>query len=240
MSELEKIKDRVRKLLALSKSDNENEAMLALEKANALMADYNLDESALRYESVEVKTVKSYSRWRTTLANAMDYLYCCYHYHSTNSGRGTFVFFGEPSDVFLATEMYEYLVKTIERSAKKHIRKNAKSVFRDSYKLGMARRIRNMIEEMGESVSWAPLRASKQKEVQAWVEKNVALENKDQKKGTISNAALERGFRHGGDVSLARQAGYSGENAPRIAAAGTSMTQGELSGIYQWQGQSPE
>jgi hypothetical protein len=235
MSELEKVKDRVRKLLALSKSDNENEAMLALEKANELMADYHLDESALRYERVEVKTVKGYSPWRTTLANAMDYLYCCYHYHSTNSGRGTFVFSGEPSDVFLAAEMYEYLARTIERSAKKHIRKNAKSVFRDSYKLGMARRIWDMIEEMGESASWAPLRASKQKEVQAWVEQNVSLEDKNQKKGTINNAALERGFRHGGNVSLSRQAGYSGGNAPQIAAAGTPMTQGELFGVSQWQ-----
>ena len=46
MNDLDKIKDRIRKLLALSKSDNENEAMIAMEKANELMAGYNLDESA--------------------------------------------------------------------------------------------------------------------------------------------------------------------------------------------------
>ena len=240
MNELEKTKNLVRKLMALSKSDNENEAMIALKKANELMASYHLDESALRYESAEVKTVKSYSRWRTVLANALDYLYCCYHYHTNISGRGRFVFTGEPSDVFLASEMYEYLVRTIERSAKKNIRKNAKSVFRESYKLGMARGISDMIEEMGESVSWAPLRKSKKKEVQAWVENNIALEDSSQKKRFINNAALERGFRHGGSVSLARQAGYSGGNTPQIAAAGTPMSQGELFGVSQWLGHNPE
>ena len=240
MNDLDKIKNRIRKLLALSKSDNENEAMIAMEKANELMAGYNLDESALRYESVEAKTVKSYSRWRTALANALDSLYCCYHYHDNTSGRGMFVFTGEPADVFLATEMYEYLVRTIERSAKHNIRKNAKSVFRNSYKLGMARRIADMIAEIGESASWAPVRKSKQKEVQAWVENNVALEEKSQKTNNINNEALERGFRQGGNISLARQTGYSGGNTPRIAAGRTPVSQGELFGVSQWQGHNPE
>ena len=42
MNDLELIKRRVRKLLALSESPNENEAATALRKANELMAEYSL------------------------------------------------------------------------------------------------------------------------------------------------------------------------------------------------------
>jgi hypothetical protein len=48
-AELEGIKRRVKKLLALSKSPNENEAVAALEKARALMGEHRLSEGECLY-----------------------------------------------------------------------------------------------------------------------------------------------------------------------------------------------
>ena len=79
-TELEIIKGKVRKLLALSKSSNENEAAVALEKANELISKYELDEAALRFESVAVKSTKTFVIWRTVVANAVAWLYGCHKY----------------------------------------------------------------------------------------------------------------------------------------------------------------
>ena len=138
-TELEIIKDKVRKLLALSKSDNENEAAAALEKANELISKHELDESALRFESVRAKSSKTYVVWRAVVANAVAWLYGCHQYRETEFG--TVVFTGEELDAFMAGEMFEYLIKAIERSAKKAVRKNAKFKFRRDFKYGMASRL---------------------------------------------------------------------------------------------------
>ena len=45
MEDLETIRRRVRKLLALSKSPNESEALSALRKANELMAEHRLTQA---------------------------------------------------------------------------------------------------------------------------------------------------------------------------------------------------
>ncbi|MBR4598749.1 MAG: DUF2786 domain-containing protein, partial [Treponema sp.] len=61
MTDLNLIKSKIKKLLALSKSPNENEAALAMEKATALMAQYRLDESEFSgYTQKSVKSTKRY------------------------------------------------------------------------------------------------------------------------------------------------------------------------------------
>ena len=222
---LEIIKGKVRKLLALSKSDNENEAAVALEKANELISKHKLDEAALRFETVRVRSSKTYVAWRTVIANAVSWLYGCHSYRQTDYGM--FVFTGEELDAFMAGEMFEYLIKAIERSAKKIIRKNAKFKFRRDSKYGMASRLYDRIMELGEACSWSPRRNMKIEEAKEFVKKSVALrENNIKKQNNWNRTALARGLSHGGNVSLARQAGY----APVSQIAGTSgaTTQGEL------------
>jgi hypothetical protein len=204
---LEIIKDKVRKLLALSKSDNENEAAVALEKANELISKFELDEKSLRFESVSIKSSKTYVAWRTVVANAVSWLYCCHNYRQANDG--VFIFTGEKLDAFLAGEMFEYLIKTIERSAKKDIRKNAKLEFRRDFKLGMASRLYDRIMELGKACSWAPHRNMKIEEAKEFVKKAVALHNENIKKQNWNRTALARGLSHGDNVSLARQASYT-------------------------------
>jgi len=222
---IEVIKNKVKKLLALTKSDNENEAAIALEKANELISKYELDETSLCFESVRVKSSKTYVLWRTVIANAVSWLYGCHQYRHTDNGE--FVFTGEELDAFMAGEMFEYLIKTIERYAKKSIRKNAKLKFRRDFKYGMASRLYDRIMELGEACSWSPRRNVKIEEAKEYVEKSVVLYETEMKKNNKKNrTAFYRGLSYGDNVSLSRQAGHT----PVAQLPGTSKTviQGEL------------
>jgi hypothetical protein len=223
MSDFETIKNRVRKLLALSKSNNENEAAAALMKANYLIAEYELDESALKFEEANIRSTKRYVCWRTILSNAVSWLYGCYKYKDTD---GTLVFIGEPLHVFMASEMYLYLVKTVERIAKKSIRKNAKYAFRQSFKAGMADRIYDRLFALGQSCSWTPQRSSMQREAEEYVKRILSFKDpKKRKKPPVNKKAFNRGSSLADDVSLARQTGYTAVS--RIAGKAGAV-QGEL------------
>jgi len=203
--EIEVIKEKIKKLLALSKSDNENEAAIALEKANELLSKYNLDESILYFNSISTKYVKTYVPWKSIISNAVSWLYGVYKYKS----NGTLIFVGLDIYTFLAKEMFEYLIKTIDRIAKKSIRKNAKFKFRKSFKYGIADRLYDRIYELGQSCSWAPYREINIEEAKEFAEKSVELgEVKSYKKIELNRTALIRGRLYGNDISLARQAGH--------------------------------
>jgi hypothetical protein len=201
------IKDKVRKLLALSKSGNENEAAAALEKANKLMEEYAIDEKDVRLESGRVKSTKTYVVWKAVIANAVSWLYGCHSYR--DGGEGERVFTGESLDVFMACEMYSYLIDAVERCAKKNIRKNAKYKFRQSFKYGMACRIYNRIEQAGNSCSWSPRRNEKIEAAGEYAGRSVELCDSKKGKSSRNPSAEARGFRHGDGVSLARQAGQA-------------------------------
>jgi hypothetical protein len=212
---LEALKSRVRKLLALSKSDNENEAAAALEKANKLIERYDLDGKALEFESISVRATKRYVRWRAVIANAVSWLYGCHHY--LDGPKGVWVFTGEPLYVFMAVEMNSYLVKSAERIAGKSVRKNAKYKYRQSFKYGMADRLFDRIIELGADSAWAPYRAAKKELAQEYVKTTVRLEDIKTKKQALNAAAMRKGASLAEGVSLVRQAGYSGQAPRRIA-----------------------
>lgn len=210
MDELESVKRRVKKLLALSKSPNENEAVSALRKANELMADYKLTaEQFSDYTKAKVKGTKRFIRWRVVLANAVENLYATYHY---TDHEGNIVFIGEEFDVFMSTEMYKYLVKTIDRMAKQNIRKNAKYKYRQSYRAGIASRLYDRMYELGQQCSWRnpkELKAQK-KQIAEFVEKQVAIETSKKKFEKANPTAFFKGNNDANGINLSRQMTGSG------------------------------
>jgi hypothetical protein len=177
--------------------------MAALDKAKELMEEYDLNEKDCVYTSSRVKSTKRYVVWRTIIANSMAWLYSCYKFRDINNG--TFCFTGEEIDVFMATEMYSYLIKTVERMAKQNIRKNAKSKFRNSYKQGIATSLYSRIETLGQACSWARQRENKITAIEEYVSKSHDLISPDRGKSKVNNSALTRGFIDGGKISLNRQ-----------------------------------
>ena len=224
MNDLEHIKDKVRKLLALSKSDNENEAAAALEKANSFIEKYDLNETALRFESVSIKSTKLYVHWRMAVANSVSWLYCCYNYQETS--KGLMVFVGESFYVFMASEMYSYLIKSIERIAKKSIRKNAKYSYHKYFKFGMADRLNERIICLGQNCSWAPHRDINIEEAENFVKQSVELTTTKFKKVGFNYRAAARGRMCADGVSLARQTAHV--PTPQLCMRPTTLVQGEL------------
>jgi hypothetical protein len=130
---LDKVIDRIRKLLALATSANENEAAAAALKAQALLAEYNLDMSAIREEQTEAfvidEELHTDSRpWRRTLAANVARLYFAEYFYGyvkqptleracgyIRFDRHNFV--GSPHNVLVAKSIFMYLCDTIERLA---------------------------------------------------------------------------------------------------------------------------
>ena len=210
MDELESVKRRVKKLLALSKSPNENEAASALRKANDLMADYKLiAEQFSDYTKAKVKGTKRFVRWRVVLANAVENLYATFHY---TDHEGNIVFIGEELDVFMSTEMYKYLVKTTDRMAKQNIRKNAKYKYRQSYRAGIASRLYDRMYELGQQCSWRNPKelVAQQKQIAEFVEKQVAIETSKKKFEKANPTAFSKENNDANGINLSRQMTGSG------------------------------
>lgn len=203
---LESVKRRVKKLLALSKSPHEAEAESAMRKANELMTAYKISQKEISaFISKSVKGTKRVSLWRTILANAVENVYATCHYGTSD---GKVIFYGEELDVFMATEMYTYLCKTIDRMAKQNIRKNAKYNYRQSYRKGIADQLWNRMFYLGWNCSWrSPEELDTQKKaVQEFVNTMVKLKTiQPIKKKTEISTAYNRGKIDANGVSLARQ-----------------------------------
>jgi hypothetical protein len=130
----EKVIERVRKLLALSASPNENEAASAAAKAQAILTEYNLSMSEV--ESVQtddefgmIEVGETESRpWRRQLANATGALYFCKYFYTfrfikVNTKYGTIrhdvhTFVGAPHNVEVAKMMFQYLMSAVDRLAR--------------------------------------------------------------------------------------------------------------------------
>lgn len=205
MEDLETVKQRIKKLLALSKSSNENEAASALIKANEMMENYNLSSFQFsEYTEAKVKGTKRFIRWRVLLANAVENLYATYHY---TDRTGHLVFIGEELDVFMSTEMYKYLVKTIDRMSKLNIRKNAKYKYRQSYRAGIASRLYDRIYELGQQCSWRNPEELKEqkKQIAEFVEKQVSISLSQKKFEKANPTAFSKGKNDADGISLSRQ-----------------------------------
>lgn len=113
----EKIKDKIRKLLALSHgTDSDNESYVALQKAQALMAEYKLSEKDIKPEEASKKCIHKRTNFSYTYRSSDYYLnelaeiiaenFCCINYISKakKKQRCTVYFMGKEEDVSIAEE----------------------------------------------------------------------------------------------------------------------------------------
>ncbi len=215
------LKKKIQKLLALSKSPNENEAMIALEKAHDLMEEYNITESDVTIVETRVR-VRGKHDWEFDIAHAVSWLNGTAVIHATFRdanlrNKSEYRFYGTETDVFLTQEMYSYLVKTINRMAKKNIRKNAKRLFIESYKKGIAMNLLGRIFDKGKLYSWANKRDEKlkanrkhaQKIYENWSQNTSPKKKKDK----VNKAAFHKGYVAGKNISLNHQTTGSTQKA---------------------------
>jgi hypothetical protein len=121
-----KVIERIQKLLSLSESSNENEAKLAMLKAQELLAKHKLSMQ-------EVKNIKLYNskikdhvsnvsftkaKWKGRLANIIANNFGCYNYFKTRRVN-TITFYGREEDVIVCNIVLQYAIDCIEANTKK-------------------------------------------------------------------------------------------------------------------------
>lgn len=167
----DKLLDRIRKLMALSTSPNENEAAAAMAKAQAMLIEHNLSMAEVALEAtpdddiiidkLEEKTDSV--PWARRLAMGVANLYFCkyfftYAYDSRGPGskpgsykrRDIHSFVGAGHNTAVAKLMFVYLMQAVDRLARdgaKSVPSYEKSKYTTSFKAACAGRLSARISE---------------------------------------------------------------------------------------------
>jgi len=123
---------KIQKLLALSKSSNQNEAQNAMLKAQKLLIKYKLSlQEVERYskENIKIKDFKTEQKfrgksWKSNLARVIADNFGCFLYYNTGNYKVHRVcFYGKQEDVIIANIMFEYAVKWINLEGNKLVKR---------------------------------------------------------------------------------------------------------------------
>lgn len=203
------IKDKIKKLLALGGSPNENEARDALLKAKELMAKYKMSEAEfeekdLKINSVTCNNVKwttdSGNIWMAALCKTLCDNYCCSAAWSIAQGTRTHVLVitGLGDDVTVCKEICEYAVgfvlgqiKILQRKYSGDSKSIAKS-YADGFVLGLEMAFEEQKEQHQE---WG-LVVSKPQEVQDY-ERSLGSKNVRTRRTSFDPLAYLKGQNDG-------------------------------------------
>lgn len=161
--DLDKVLDKMRKLLALSKSPNEHEAARAAERVQALLVRYNLslvdvEKGPASEIDADYNLRTTPYKWRRTLGTSLAKMYFTRYFYSTlKDGKTVYDahgFIGERQNIMVAKMMFEYLIKTIDRLAMngaKVLPEAQRSPYRTDFRKGcsykLCERIRKRVED---------------------------------------------------------------------------------------------
>ncbi len=156
----DKAKDKIRKLLALSESNNANEAAVALERARMLMLQYNLEMGELEVKSLIIEDVLNEGsgehHYETALMAAVARYNLCELYtttsHNWEEGRRHKYFkrilVGATQNITSARIMIEYVFEVMAKGAKalKGMGRIEVASYKKSFCLTLVHRVYEMIE----------------------------------------------------------------------------------------------
>lgn len=123
---------KINKLLALSKSSNENEAQNAMLKAQMLLAKYKLsmkEVESYSNKNIKIEDFKTKEKfrgksWKSNLAKVIADNFGCFLYYNTGNYKVHRVcFYGKEEDVIIANIMFEYAVKWINLEGNKLVKR---------------------------------------------------------------------------------------------------------------------
>lgn len=121
-----KLIEKIKKLLALSESSNENEAKSAMLKAQKLLIkhklsmievkNYKLNKSDVKEKITNITFTKA--KWKGELADIIADNFGCYCYYKTR-GTNIVTFLGRDEDITVCNIVYEYAIDCIKSSVKR-------------------------------------------------------------------------------------------------------------------------
>lgn len=121
---------KIQKLLALSKSSNDNEAQNAMMMAQRLLIKYKLSMKDIeQYENQDIKVdenrteIKFRGRnWKSNLSQVIADNFGCYLFYRTGRTH-EICFYGKEEDVIICNIMLQYAIKCINSNGDKLIKK---------------------------------------------------------------------------------------------------------------------
>jgi hypothetical protein len=151
--DIQSIIERVRKLLALSQSDNANEAAAATAKANALIDQYRISveqigeaEDPLSIETEPLYQGDRIMAWRKLLAVRLSRHYGCYHWNNKTANGLKLMIAGRKSDVAVLRYMFAYITSECERIGVKECKGRGRS-YAESYRQGFVAGVTDKLAE---------------------------------------------------------------------------------------------
>lgn len=163
MSIDQKVYDKLQKLLALSVSDNENEAGLAMEKAKVLMNEHNLSLLDVAQDgsgaSVKDERIWGFSKnrqkWEESLGNEIARAFDGRAIISPTLDGWYVTFIGSKTDVAIIVDLFERLRLVIRKMSKAYVdvKGNNKpwlspQTLHESYRMGVVITIRNRLQTL--------------------------------------------------------------------------------------------
>lgn len=168
MSNISSVIDKVKKLLALSKSSNANEAAAAAATANRLIDQYRLEESEIELsnsvqEDIFVDTESLYetgrlTQWKSTLASILAHHYGCAIYNHKGYRKNAFKLVGRKSDITVVRYMFAWLCLEIDRlsneaSKGRDFTRSTGKVFSNSFCSGAVAGIKTQLNASREEIT---------------------------------------------------------------------------------------
>lgn len=209
--------NKIKKLLRLSKSSNEHEAALALQKAHNILAQSGMSMTDVEVATAEVKeTIKKtgYKRmplWVATLGHVI----AGHTYTKMLTTNANIYFIGDAVDCEVASYMFDYLYKTVKGMSKEYTKQfyNKIPLHRTitlsySYALGVVRTIKDKVDamkpaEVEKTVTGTELVVVKQAAINGYLEqKYPKLEVRKRQASNLSGQAFLAGMVDGKDVSV--------------------------------------
>ena len=157
------INEKIKKLLRLASSDNENESRLAMARARKLMAQYKLDikdfdESTK--EVIELKTDMYFTPYKNAYRNTLIQLiaekYCCVSYSTryNNSSKRYITLRGYEEDVRVLHDVLKFADSCVEKWFKKAKKEKyhqytseSQNAIKNAYGIGFAKGLSELLDE---------------------------------------------------------------------------------------------
>ena len=220
----EKVIDKIKKLLALSRSDNEHEAALAASKAQEL-----LDKENVRISEVEgvseseiseylVKEKGRFMSWEVQLFAKLAKTMDCFPYIATNRAvkMRRLMVAGYKQDVEVFNYLREYvgtsILKLVDRALKEQKKNPGWSrrrtiAFKNAFGAGASTRVCEIIdaqrkERLSRDVTCRDLVIARGLAVQEWAVKNLDLTKGTSRRVSYNVTGWDMGYEAGNDISI--------------------------------------
>lgn len=122
-----RIKDKIRKLIQMTKSANQHEAAIAAAKVQQMLSEHNLTMESVQLNTAKMcaqeskcKTRQALEDWAYILAVRTSKAFDCDYYHDRSFGYTVFIGVGVDSEV--CSWMYGYLYKTLLKLSSEYLR----------------------------------------------------------------------------------------------------------------------